>query len=155
MLRDALRQCVVGAASIIFLEYILRLDLSRSFVGIFAVSSWILLCLFRLNAGRVVRAVLREFGTAHYVMVVGLGEPARKLGRQIEDASGYGVRLSGFLADDNSGGDVELVAAIPCGRFHRFRTCCANISSTRLFSRSIAAGWRSWRKSFCCAMRKA
>ncbi len=113
ILRDTLRQCLLGAASIIFLEYVLRLDLSRSFVGIFAVASWILLGLFRLNAGRALRAVLREFGTAHYVMVVGLGEPARKLGRQIEDASGYGVRLSGFLADDNSSGEVLLSRGYP------------------------------------------
>ena len=34
ILRDAFRQCLLGAASIILLEYLLRWDLSRSFVGL-------------------------------------------------------------------------------------------------------------------------
>jgi exopolysaccharide biosynthesis polyprenyl glycosylphosphotransferase len=113
LLRDAFRQCLVGAASIILIEYVLRLDLSRSFVGLFALWSWFLLSLFRLNAGRVLRALLREFGSAHYVMVVGLGDAALKLGRQIEDARGYGVQLSGFLADDGACGEVELAQRYP------------------------------------------
>ena len=114
ILRDSFRQCLVGAASIILLEYLLRLDLSRPFVGLFAVWAWFLLSLFRLNAGRVLRAVLREFGSAHYVMVVGLGDAALKLGRQIEDARGYGVRLSGFLSDDaDSDGEVALAERYP------------------------------------------
>jgi exopolysaccharide biosynthesis polyprenyl glycosylphosphotransferase len=116
ILRDAFRQCLVGAASLVLIEYLLRLDLSRSFVGLFALWAWFLLSLFRLNAGRVLRAMLREFGSAHYVMVVGLGDAARKLGMQIEDAHEYGVRLSGFLSDDASSdgpAEVELAARYP------------------------------------------
>jgi exopolysaccharide biosynthesis polyprenyl glycosylphosphotransferase len=99
ILRDAFRQCLVGAASLILFEYLQRMDLSRSFVALFAVSAWVLLCLFRLNGGRVLRMARREFGSAHYVMVVGLGEPARRLGQQLEDARAYGVRLTGFFSD--------------------------------------------------------
>jgi len=114
LLRDTFRQCLLGAASIVLLEYLLRLDLSRSFVGLFAAWSWVLLSLFRLNAGRALRAILREFGSSHYVMVVGLTDAALKLGRQIEDARGYGVRLSGFLADnDESGDEVALKERYP------------------------------------------
>jgi len=114
ILRDTFRQCLLGAASIVLLEYLLRLDLSRSFVGLFAAWSWVLLSLFRLNAGRALRAILREFGSSHYVMVVGLTDAALKLGRQIEDARGYGVRLSGFLSDDQeSGGEVALKERYP------------------------------------------
>jgi exopolysaccharide biosynthesis polyprenyl glycosylphosphotransferase len=113
IIRDAFRQCLVGAASIILVEYVLRLDLSRSFVGLFAALSWVLLCLFRLNAGRGLRALLREFGSTHYVMVVGEGAAALKLGRQIEDARGYGVQLSGFLSDQNGAGEVELAQRYP------------------------------------------
>ncbi len=113
ILRDAFRQCLVGAASIILVEYLGRLDLSRAFVGLFALWSWVLLSLFRLNAGRTLRAILREFGSTHYVMVVGEGAAALKLGRQIEDAQGYGVRLSGFLSDNDSMGVVELGEAYP------------------------------------------
>lgn len=113
ILRDVFRQCLVGAASIILFEYLRRLDLSRSFVGLFAVLSWILLSLFRLNAGRALRAILREFGSSHYVMVVGEGAAALKLGRQIEEAQGYGVRLSGFLSDGDAAGEVELATRYP------------------------------------------
>jgi exopolysaccharide biosynthesis polyprenyl glycosylphosphotransferase len=113
ILGGAFRQCLLGAASIILLEYLLRWDLSRSFVGLFAAFSWLLLCLFRMNAGRFVRAALREFGSPHYVMVVGLSDAARRLGGQIEEARGYGVQLSGFLADDDSVGEVELAQRYP------------------------------------------
>ena len=114
ILRDAFRQCLLGAASIVLLEYLLRLDLSRSFVGLFAAWSWVLLSLFRLNAGRALRAIVREFGSRHYVMVVGLSDAALKLGRQIEDARGYGVQLSGFLSDDGElGGEVALAQRYP------------------------------------------
>lgn len=99
LLRDAFRQCLTGIALLILFEYLQRLDLSRPFVALFAAYAWVLLCLFRLNAGRVLRVAQREFGVAHYVMVVGLGEAALKLGRQLEDSASYGIRLTGFLAD--------------------------------------------------------
>lgn len=99
ILRDALRQCLLATALIVVFEYLLRLDLSRPFLALFSVSAWFLLSLFRLNAGRLLGAVRRGFGAPHFVMVVGLGEAARRIGRQLEEASGYGVRLNGFLAD--------------------------------------------------------
>lgn len=109
ILRDAFRQCLVGAASLILFEYVRRLDLSRSFVALFAAYAWVLLCLFRLNAGRVLRVVRREFGSPHYVLVAGLGEGAMRLGRELEEAIPYGVRLSGFLADGNGSAPSEIV----------------------------------------------
>lgn len=115
ILRDAFRQCLMGAAAVILLEYLSRLDLSRSFVGLFALFAWIALCLFRLNGGRMVRAMARD----HFVMVVGTGDAARKLGRQVEEAHEYGVKLSGFLADDNSTGELEL------GRMYEVRALSA------------------------------
>ncbi len=101
ILRDAFRQCLLGAVSVILFEYVWKLDLSRPFVALFTGWTWFLVCLFRLNAGRLLRIVRREFGGVHYVMVVGLGEAAQRMGRQIEDAAAlYAVRLTGFFADD-------------------------------------------------------
>lgn len=99
ILRDAFRQCLLGAGLMVLFQYLLRLDLSRLFVAIFAAFTWVLLSLFRLNAGRILGLFRREFGGRHYVMVVGLGEPARALARELEEASRFGIRLSGFLAD--------------------------------------------------------
>jgi exopolysaccharide biosynthesis polyprenyl glycosylphosphotransferase len=109
VLRDTFRQCALGAACVVVTEYLLRLEpfeLSRPFVALFALYSWILLCLFRINAARVIGAVRRGFGTAHFVMVAGSGENARRLGEALEKSRDYGIRLIGFL--DETPGVVKL-----------------------------------------------
>ncbi|HEV8040877.1 MAG TPA: sugar transferase [Bryobacteraceae bacterium] len=106
VLRDTFRQCALGAISLVVAEYMLRLDLSRSFVALFAIYAWVLLCLFRINFARAIGRVRREFGTAHYVMVVGSGASALHLGAALEQSADYGVRLMGFLDDEP--GQVQL-----------------------------------------------
>jgi len=115
ILRDAFRQCLTGAVFVILFEYVQRMDLSRAFVALFAAYAWILLCLVRLNSSRILRVVRREFGRAHYVFVAGLGEPAMRLGRELEGAADYGIRLLGFLADegDPAISSVELDRSYP------------------------------------------
>jgi exopolysaccharide biosynthesis polyprenyl glycosylphosphotransferase len=100
VLRDSFRQCALGSLCLVIGEYSLRLDLSRSFVALFAVYSWVLLCLVRINAGHLVGFVRREFGASHYVMVVGSGDNARRLGELLERSEKYGIRLMGFLTND-------------------------------------------------------
>ncbi|MGO4884465.1 MAG: sugar transferase [Bryobacteraceae bacterium] len=106
VLRDTFRQCVLGAMALVIGEFLLRLDLSRFFVLLFAAYAWVLLCLFRMNAGRVIGALHTEFGKAHYILVVGSGEHARHLGEALEKSSDYGIRLLGFLDDEP--GQIEL-----------------------------------------------
>jgi len=106
VLRDTFRQCALGAICLVLTEFLLRLDLSRSFVVLVAVYAWILLCLFRINAARVIGGLRREFGAAHFVMVVGSGENALRLGTALEKSSDYGIRLMGFLDDEP--GRVQL-----------------------------------------------
>jgi len=115
ILRDTFRQCLMGVASLILFEYLDRMDLSRPFVALFAGYAWVILCLVRLNSGRILRLLRREFGAAHYVMIAGLGEPARRLGRQLEGEAQYGIRLSGFLADstDPPTDEVKLEGRYP------------------------------------------
>jgi exopolysaccharide biosynthesis polyprenyl glycosylphosphotransferase len=106
VLRDTFRQCLLGSIGIVLCEYALRLDLSRSFVVLIGLYSWILLCLFRINASRLIGAVRREFGASHFIMVVGVGDSALRLGRALERSADYGVRLLGFLASEP--GTVQL-----------------------------------------------
>ena len=106
VLRDTFRQCLLGAISVVVAEYMLRLDLSRTFVALFAVYAWILLCIFRINFARVIGTVRREFGAAHIVMVVGSSDSARHLGQALEQSAAYGIRLLGFL--DDEAGEVQL-----------------------------------------------
>jgi exopolysaccharide biosynthesis polyprenyl glycosylphosphotransferase len=100
ILRDSSRQCLLGLMAVVLLQYVVRLehDLSRSFLALFGAYDWVLLCAFRLSAGKMVGFIRREFGTGHYVMVVGTGDSARRLGLALEQSSRYGVRLLGFLA---------------------------------------------------------
>jgi|SRR5579871_441019 len=99
VLRDAARQCAYGALSLVVCEYVLRWDLSRFFVLLFATYAWVALLLFRLTAGRVVGVIRREFAGPHYVMVVGLGDRARRLAEALERSADYGIRLRGFFDD--------------------------------------------------------
>ncbi len=114
VLRDTFRQCALGAVCLVMAEFLLRLDLSRSFVLIFATYCWILLCLFRINAGHVVGVIRREFGARHYVMVVGSGEGALRLGEALEQSARYGIRLTGFFTDD--AGPITLSREYPVYR---------------------------------------
>ena len=96
VLRDSFRQAMLGALCLLVFEFLLRLELSRFFIGIFAVYSGVLLLLFRLFAVRLTGAV-RRFGR-RYVLVVGTGERAIRLGRMLERAVDDGIALSGFIS---------------------------------------------------------
>jgi len=100
ILRDAAAQCAYGALGLVVFEYLLRLDLSRFFVALFAAYAWTFLVLFRLTAGRVVGVIRREFAAPHYVMVVGTGERAIRIARALEQSYEYGIRLRGFLGEE-------------------------------------------------------
>ncbi|MEO8662806.1 MAG: sugar transferase [Bryobacteraceae bacterium] len=113
---DAFRQCAFGAVAVVLFEYVLRFDLSRPFLVFFLLYSWTFLCLFRLNAAALAKLVRREFAKPHYVMVVGDGEIALRIGSLLEGAASYGIRLSGFLRTGEQNGvraTIQLQAAYP------------------------------------------
>ena len=115
VLRDTFRQCALGIIAVVLFEYLLRLDLSRSFLGFFALYAWVLLILFRMKAGSFIGLVRREFGAPHYVMVVGSGERALAMGQALEASASYGIRLVGFLSDtpDAPPGEMRLKNTYP------------------------------------------
>jgi exopolysaccharide biosynthesis polyprenyl glycosylphosphotransferase len=100
VLRDTFRQCVLGSIVLIMMEFLLRLDLSRAFLLLFAFFSWSFLCLFRWRAASLVGLIRREFGAPHYVMIAGLGDTAMRMAELLERSEPYGIRLAGFFADD-------------------------------------------------------
>ncbi len=100
ILRESMRQCAFGAMSLLVLEYSMRLEVSRVFLVLFLVYAWTLLCLFRWKAGSLVGVIRREFGAPHYVMVVGTGERAQRLGELLEHSGRFGIHLMGFLTED-------------------------------------------------------
>jgi exopolysaccharide biosynthesis polyprenyl glycosylphosphotransferase len=115
ILRDTFLQCTYGAACLVLFQYTLRLDLSRFFLSLFAVYAFVLLLIFRLTAGRVVGLIRREFGTTHFVMVVGTGERGLRLAKALEQSSDYGIRLRGFLDESGcaNGGKISLGVTYP------------------------------------------
>ena len=102
VIRDTFRQCMLGSIVLVLFQFVLRLDLSRSFLLLFAGYSWLFLCLFRWRASSLVGLIRREFGAPHYVMVVGLGDSAVRIAELLERSEPYGIRLAGFIADDAS-----------------------------------------------------
>ena len=119
ILRDTARQCAYGALCLVLFEYLLRLDLSRSFLGLFSAYAWVLLLLFRLTAGRLVGVIRREFAAPHYVMVVGTGERAIRMAEALEQSAEYGVRLSGFLSEQAEGPGGAPPAEIALGALYK------------------------------------
>lgn len=108
ILRDAFRQCATAAIALVLFEYLRRLDLSRPFLVFVAAYGWMFLCLFRLTAGNLVGLVRREFGAPHFVMIVGTGDRARRLGLELERSEPYGVRLLGFFSIGGAEGEIAL-----------------------------------------------
>lgn len=100
VLRDTFKQCALGGVAFVLVEFILRFDISRPFVMLFLLYSFILLCFFRINARHLVGAIRREFSTPHYVVIVGLGERALAIGRAIERSAPYAIHLRAFLESD-------------------------------------------------------
>ncbi|HWD00456.1 MAG TPA: sugar transferase [Candidatus Sulfopaludibacter sp.] len=109
ILSDTARQCVYGSLGLVVFEYLVRADLSRFFLLLFAALAWVFLVLFRLTAGRVVGVIRREFAAPHYVMVVGTGERALRMGRDLEASSNYGVKLRGFLSERSGDAPSEIL----------------------------------------------
>jgi exopolysaccharide biosynthesis polyprenyl glycosylphosphotransferase len=100
ILRDSLRQSVAGLIAVVVFEYLLRMELSRGFLALFGVYAWLLLCVFRLAMARLAPVLRKEFGAHRFVLVVGIGNSARRLGEALEQSEPYGIRLVGFLAED-------------------------------------------------------
>ncbi|HBY63129.1 MAG TPA: sugar transferase [Solibacterales bacterium] len=117
LLADAVRQSAVAGVAIVVFEYALRLDLSRPFLALFLFYGAILAALFRAGAMTVSR---RLRPSPHYVMVVGTGEAARRMGRLLEEAASQGVCLNGFFSSETPAPHVvELraeYAVHPIGR---------------------------------------
>jgi exopolysaccharide biosynthesis polyprenyl glycosylphosphotransferase len=116
--RDSFKQCVLGTVGLILVQFSLRMDLSRVFLAIFGLLTWLLILLFRLNAGRLVRWVRSDFGGSHYVLVVGVNDRAVRVARTLEGSASYGIRLVGFL-EDSDDTSVRLGREYPIHRLSR------------------------------------
>jgi exopolysaccharide biosynthesis polyprenyl glycosylphosphotransferase len=111
VLRDAFRQAMLGSLSLLIFEFLLRLDLSRFFIALFAVYSTLFLVAFRFAAMQFGES-MRKSGKG-FVLVVGTGERALRLGRMLEQAADDGINIFGFISTSAAGAPVELERTYP------------------------------------------
>ncbi|MBM3787076.1 MAG: sugar transferase [Acidobacteria bacterium] len=117
-IRRTARQCLNAAVFIVLAQFLLRFDVSRLFLALFTGYSLAGLLLFRLNAGPLLEWYRRRFGGQHFLWIVGTGESARRVAGLIEAASGYGLRLSGFLDAKPAAQAIQLRAEYPVHALH-------------------------------------
>lgn len=112
---DAFRQVAyAGIALVLFIVFGLQAKISRVFLASFFATNWILLIGFRLGARNLVRRVSQSFGSQRNVLIVGLGERAETLGRDLEGWYRDGIRIAGFLSSTEEGGaPVRLERSYP------------------------------------------
>jgi exopolysaccharide biosynthesis polyprenyl glycosylphosphotransferase len=103
ILRDSVRQAAYATVAIVLFIVFgpfgpQQPRISRVFLSSFILLSWLFLICFRMATRNLIPAVSRRFGVERYVLVVGLGERAERLGRNLEAYYDQGLRIFGFLA---------------------------------------------------------
>lgn len=111
VLRDSVRQVACGGLCLLVFEYALRMDLSRFFLVLYCLLTWVFVLVFRLTAGRVAGVFRREFGEGHYVMIVGTGERALRIAKALERSAAYGVIVNGFFDESKPGCNARRLDA--------------------------------------------
>ncbi|MFN9430985.1 MAG: sugar transferase [Acidobacteriota bacterium] len=99
VLRETGKQSAFVMIGLVLVDYFLKLDLSRFFLLCFVGVQFLLLLLFRWNAGHMVGWIRREFGGEQYVLVFGQGERARDLKQEIEANALEGTRVLAIVND--------------------------------------------------------
>lgn len=102
VLRETCKQAIFGIMSMVLVDYFLKLDLSRFFLLCFIGLQFLLLLLFRWNAGSLVGAIRREFGGQHFVLIFGHGARARELAQQVTANAVEGTRVLGIVNEPDA-----------------------------------------------------
>lgn len=104
-------QCFWGGVGVVLIEFALRLDLSRPFLGLFLLFSFASLIAFRLSFRAAAPALASSLAQPRHVLIGGDGPRARQAAATVAQSGKHGLELIGFLADKP--GSIELGRAYP------------------------------------------
>jgi exopolysaccharide biosynthesis polyprenyl glycosylphosphotransferase len=107
LLPGTLRQSLIGTAIVVLIQYLLRLDLSRSFLFLFFGFNVLLLVLARLLMPRVVGAFQRGFGSPYHLVLVGSPKKTELLADRLRQDSPFRLEIVERLTES------ECVASLP------------------------------------------
>lgn len=102
----AFQQSALAITALVFLEYAQRLDLSRPFLGLWALYTLILLFAARLAVRAAYRRLAGASADRRFVYIAGTGRTAIRLGRLVEESGEFGLELAGFLGAE--AGEIRL-----------------------------------------------
>ena len=114
---DTVRQAFLTTLCVVAFQFLLKLDISRLFIGLFSSFSFVLLLFYRVSAGPLRGWIRRQFGAEAFHVIVGSGPTALEVGRQMEAARESGIRLVAFVDPTGEmGPDVQLSQRYPVWR---------------------------------------
>jgi exopolysaccharide biosynthesis polyprenyl glycosylphosphotransferase len=114
---DTFKQVLYGTLALLAFLFLTKNDLSRAFISLFAVLNLAVLLIYRVAAGGLRGFIRRQFGAESFYVVVGSGSKAESIGRQLEEAAEYGIRLLAFVDPRGPGGNaVPLRKDYPVSR---------------------------------------
>jgi exopolysaccharide biosynthesis polyprenyl glycosylphosphotransferase len=104
-------QCLWGGVSVVLIQFALRLDLSRPFLGLFLLFSFLSLLLFRLLFRAAAPALAAGLAQPRQVLIGGDGPRARQVAETVAASRPQGLQLIGFLSDQP--GQIHLGRTYP------------------------------------------
>lgn len=107
---DTLRQVAGATLLVVTFQFLLKLDISRVFIGLFAILNLVALAVYRVSARPLRGYLRRKFGAVSYFLIVGTEGPALQVGRALEESEQYGVKLLAFLdpGENHAAAHIEL-----------------------------------------------
>jgi exopolysaccharide biosynthesis polyprenyl glycosylphosphotransferase len=102
----------MGTVGIILVQYLFRVELSRSFILLFFAYNFALLTLFRWNSRSLVGAFYRGFGAPYHLVIVGDPQKTDELTRALCEDSPFRIQISATIDEARCAEELpKLLAA--------------------------------------------
>ena len=117
-LNDSFKQATGAVLLLVGFLFLLKLDISRAFIALFGVFNLLATIVYRVSARSLRGYLRRQLGAVSQLLVVGTGPAARQMGREIEEAEPYGIRLLAFV-DEGGPTEISLGRTYPVWRLEK------------------------------------